>query len=137
MDLQYFCYIISDDSKPRMPYCEHNLTIFEATNRIRQTGKDRLQQRKKKVLISIGVTDIKQNRSLSDMKREFTHLFLLCDEYGLKPLITTILCFESPQLKQRADIFNRFLIESFENVVDMRSVLTVGLPEVMSSLNKT
>lgn len=92
---------------------------------------DRLRERRKKVLISIGATDLRINRPFGDMKRDFTHLFLECDRLGLKPLITTILCFDSPDLKLRADMFNKFLMENFENVVDMQQVGRYGLPNTM------
>lgn len=101
-----------------------------------ETKAECLQKRKKKVLISIGATDLKNNQPLFEMKRDFTNLFLLCDQRGLKPLITTVLCFDTPELKRRADIFNKFLLESFENVIDMRLVGMVGFSEIMSTLNQ-
>lgn len=98
--------------------------------------KDSILRRKKKVLISMGATDLRSGRALFEMKRDFTRLFLLCDNYGLKPLITTILCIDTPELKRKSDIFNKFLMENFENVIDMHKVGLYGLSEVMSSLNK-
>lgn len=95
-----------------------------------------LQQKKRKVLISLGATDIKIGTPLQDMRRDFTKLFLRCEELGLKPLITTVLCFDTPVIKAKADIFNEFLIESFENVIDMREVLRSGMSGVMTTLNK-
>lgn len=113
-----------------MPFCSHNKTIVEASQMV-EIKKDRLQERKIKVLISIGATDLRNNRSFGDLKRDFTHLFLRCDALGLKPLITTILCIDSPELKLRADMFNKFLMENFENVVDMQQVGRFGLANVM------
>lgn len=115
--------------------CNHTLTIADATKMIEIQQKT-LQAKKRKVLIAIGVTDLRNGRSLCDMKRDFTALFMRCDHYGLKPLITTILCFDSHELKLKADLFNNFLLESFENVVDMRNVLRSGLADVMTALNK-
>lgn len=96
----------------------------------------RLKEKKKKVVLSIGATDLKDGQSLQEMKRDFTKLFLFCEEQGLKPLVTTILCYDTPQIKEKADIFNGFLLKSFENVVDMRKVMQYGLAEAMTSLNK-
>lgn len=93
--------------------------------------KENLKQGRKKVLISIGASDLRNNRSFGEMKRDFTHLFLECDGLGLKPLITTVLCIDSPDLKLRADMFNQFLKENFENVVDMQQVGRYGLANAM------
>lgn len=122
------------DVKPNTAFCNHTQTFEEAMGRL-QVQKDRLQQKKKKVLISIGATDLKNGRPFFEMKREFTKLFMFCQQSGLKPLITTILCFDTPEIKAKADMFNDFLLESFENVVDMRQVIRHGLVEVMTSLN--
>lgn len=113
-----------------MAFCDHNKTIGQALHML-EIQKFQLQERKKKVLISIGVTDLRNNRSFGDLKRDFTTLFLRCDEYGLRPLITTILCIDSPQLKLRADMFNRFLKDNFENVVDIQQVGQFGLANIM------
>lgn len=115
--------------------CNHTQTIADAMKKV-EAQHHTLQNKKRKVMIAIGATDLRNNRSLVDMKRDFTALFLLCDKYGLKPLITTILCFDSPQLKAKADLFNEFLTNCFENVIDMRAVLRCGLADVMTSLNK-
>lgn len=119
-----------DELKSEMPLCNHTKTIAEAFQML-ELQKDRLRERKKKVLISIGATDLRNNQSFGDMKYDFTNLFLKCYEYGLKPLITTILCIDSPQLKLRADMFNAFLMENFDNVVDMQQVSRHGLANVM------
>lgn len=113
-----------------MPFCSHNKTFIDAINML-EIQKERLQQRRKKVLISLGASDLRINRSFGDMKRDFTHLFLKCDEYGLKPLVTTILCIDTPELKLRADMFNRFLMENFQNVVDMGQVGRHGLADTI------
>lgn len=113
-----------------MPFCNHNKTIAEALYML-DIQKDRLQQRRKKVLISIGATDLRMAHSFGDMKRDFTHLFLQCDALGLKPLVTTVYCIDSPELKERADLFNKFLMENFENVVDMKQVGRIGLANAM------
>lgn len=115
--------------------CNHTLTIVDALKGVESQHKT-LQSKKRKVMIAIGVTDLRNGRSFGEMKRDFTALFLRCDQYGLKPLITTIICYDSPQLKNRADLFNGFLLESFENVVDMRVVQQNGLADVMTALNK-
>ena len=115
--------------------CNHTLTIADAMKMV-EVQHHTLQNKKRKVMIAIGATDLRNSRSLPDMKRDFTALFLVCDKYGLKPLITTILCFDSPELKAKADLFNKFLTDCFENVIDMRAVLRCGLADVMTSLNK-
>lgn len=119
-----------EDLKVEMPFCSHNKTIADALHML-NLQKDRLQARRKKVLISIGASDLRNNRSFGEMKRDFTHLFLECDHLGLKPLVTTVLCFDSPELKLRADMFNKFLLENFENVVDMQLVGRYGLANAM------
>lgn len=116
-------------------FCNHNQTIAEATKMI-ESEKEKLQSRKKKVLLSIGTTDLKNNQRLTQMKLEYTKLFLLCHGMNLKPLITTIHCFDTPELKAKADIFNDFLRDSFQNVVDMQEVMRFGLGEVMATMNK-
>lgn len=126
----YIFRFTKGELKTEMPFCSHNKTIAEAIDMV-EIQKDRLQQRKIKVLISIGATDLRNNRSFGDLKRDFTTLFLRCDELGLKPLVTTILCIDSPEHKQRADMFNKFLMENFENVVDMQQVGRYGLANVM------
>lgn len=93
--------------------------------------RDRLQERKTKVLISIGATDLRNNRSFGELKRDFTNLFLTCEALRLKPLITTVLCIDSPELKLRADMLNKFLMENFTNVVDMQQVGRYGLANTM------
>lgn len=113
-----------------MPFCSHNKTIADALNMLNMRI-DNLRQGRKKVLISIGASDLRNGRLFGDMKRDFTHLFLECDRHGLKPLITTVLCIDSPELKLRADLFNRFLVENFENVVDMHQVGRHGLANAM------
>lgn len=96
-----------------------------------EVQKDRLRHFKKKVLISIGATDLRNDCSFGDLKRDFTHLFLKCEEYGLKPLITTIQCIDTPELKLRADMFNKFLMENFIGVIDLHQVGHYGLANVM------
>lgn len=118
-----------------MPFCSHKNTIQEALHML-EIQKDRLRQRKKKVLISIGATDLRNNCSFGKMKHDFTHLFLKCDEYGLKPLITTVLCIDSPELKLRADMFNTFLKECFDNVIDVQEVGRCGLANVVRMTQK-
>lgn len=118
-----------------MPFCSHNKTIAEARHMLNNL-KDRLQQRRTKVLISIGATDLRNNRSFGDMKHDFTHLFLECDRLKLKPLITTIHCIDSPDHKLRADLFNKFLMENFDNVVDMHQVGQYGLINAMLMTHK-
>lgn len=97
--------------------------------------KQSLQEKKRKVLISIGATDLRSEKPLYELKRDFTKLFLLCNELKLKPLITTVLCFDSPVIKEKSDIFNEFLLQSFRNVIDMREVVRLGMAEVMTNLN--
>lgn len=116
--------------KTEMPFCSHNKTIADALYML-NIKRDSLQQGRKKVLISIGASDLRNDRPFGDMKRDFTHLFLECDRLGLKPLITTVLCIDSPDLKLRADMFNNFLMENFENVVDMQQVGRYGLANAM------
>lgn len=130
----YFLPLLAE-VKLNLSMCNHTLTIADAIKNI-EVQHHTLQNKKRKVMIAIGATDLRNNRKLYDIKREFTALFLLCDKYGLKPLITTILCIDSPELKAKADIFNKFLTDSFENVIDMRAVLRCGLADVMTSLNK-
>lgn len=113
-----------------MPFCNHTKTIAEALQML-ELRKERMQEHKQKVLISIGATDLRNNQSFGDMKRDFTRLFFKCEEYGLKPLITTIQCIDSPQHKVRADMFNAFLMANFENVVDLREVARFGLANVI------
>lgn len=115
--------------------CNHTLTIADALKMV-ETQHKTLQEKKRKVMIAIGATDIRNGRTLCEIKRDFTSLFLRCDGYGLKPLITTILCFDSPELREKAEYFNNFLIECFENVIIMRDVLKTGLADVMTSMNK-
>lgn len=123
------------EAKSNLALCNHTLSISEAYTKI-ETQKKMLQAKKRKVLISIGVTDLRFGKTLPEMRREFTELFLRCEEYGLKPLITTLLCYDSPELKGMADSFNAFLMDSFENVIDMRDVLKSGLAEVMTVMNE-
>lgn len=118
-----------------MPLCSHNKTMAEALDMVK-VQKDRLKQRGKKVLISIGATDLRLDRSFGDMKREFTELFMECESYGLKPLITSIYCIDTPELKVRADMFNGFLTKNFQNVVDMRRVGQYGLAKAIMMSQK-
>lgn len=115
--------------------CNHTLTLADAIKMVEVQQKT-LQMKKRKVLIAIGATDLRNGRSFRDIKRDFTTLFMRCDELELKPLITTIICFDSPELKTKADIYNKFLIECFENVVVMGDVMKIGLADVMTSMNK-
>lgn len=127
-------WAILDETKHIMPYCNHTLTFAEVYHSLEKT-QERLKQRKKKVLISLGATDLRKNRRLFEMKRDFTKLFLLCNDLGLKPLVTTVSCFDTPELKRRSDIFNQFLMQNFENVIDMDLVGMNGLCDLMSTLN--
>lgn len=132
---QNFLNKVLDGTTLRTMLCNHEQTIAEAFMMLHEK-KEWLQKKKKKVLISIGASDLRTNKGLGEMKRDFVNLFLLCDKYDLKPLITTVLCFDSPMLKRKADMFNQFLVESFENVIDLHLVGLYGLTEVMSTLNQ-
>lgn len=116
-------------------FYKHTQTIAEAT-KVLDSLKEKLQSRKKKVIISIGTTDLRNDKLFSQMKMEFSKLFLLCQDLNLKPLITTIHCFDTPELKAKADMFNEFLLDNFKNVVDMRDVIRYGLGNVITSLYK-
>ncbi|XP_055299920.1 uncharacterized protein DDB_G0287625-like [Sitodiplosis mosellana] len=134
----YMYYMLSDmqsDVKFNLSMCNHTLTFADALRMV-EVQQQTLQKKKRKVMIAIGVTDLRNGRTLYEMKRDFTALFLRCDQFGLKPLITTILCFDTLELKAKADYFNRFLMECFENVIDMRCVLRSGLADVMTALNE-
>lgn len=130
----FMIFVSAEDIRSSMATCRHNLSIDDAIKMI-EIQKDRLRQRNKKVLISIGATDLRGAKRLFDMKRDFTRLFLKCEEFGLRPLITTILCFDTPLIKKKADIFNKFLLQNFVNVVDMREVGRYGLAEALSTVN--
>lgn len=133
----FVCILLTNlaDVNTKMPLCEHTLSCAEALSRLDMVS-ERLKQKKKKVLISIGATDLRNGKPLYEMKRDFTRLFMYCHQNKLKPLITTIMCFDTPELKTKADIFNDFLLDSFENVIDLRQVQRIGFAEVTMSLNE-
>lgn len=88
------------------------------------------------MIISIGLTDLKNGTSLPEMKRLFTLLFLTMENYRLRPLVTTIMCFGSYELIEKAKIFNKFLHENFENVIDLWDVFTYGLENTLVNMYK-
>lgn len=112
------------------------MTITEALQKVEKM-KTILQVKKRKVLISIGATDLKTDKPLHELTRDFTKLFLLCDELKLKPLITTVLCFDNPIIKEKADIFNKFLLKCFQNVIDLRKAAQEGFSQVINNLKNT
>lgn len=131
----FFVFLTAANAQSILPFCNDTLTIAQAIHRVTKE-KTTLQSKKRKLIISIGTTDLRENHSLCDMRRDFTALFLLCDEFNLKPLITTIICFDTPYLKKKADIFNQFLLECFDNVIDLSEVMKTGLSGVMTAMNK-
>ncbi|XP_031628559.1 serine/arginine-rich splicing factor 4-like isoform X2 [Contarinia nasturtii] len=133
--MYYMLYDMQPDAKSHLALCNHNLLISDAKKLVHQQ-REILKEKKRKVIISLGASDLRSNRKFSEMRRDITGLFLMCHEYKLKPLITTILCFDNIELKRKADLFNQFLFECFENVVDMRDVMKSGLSEVMTAMNK-
>lgn len=126
---------IAADPNVKLSMCNHTLTFVDALKMV-EAQHNLLQAKKRQVMLAIGVTDLRNGRSLCDMKRDFTALFLCCTKYNFKPLITTIVCFDSPELKAKADLFNKFLMDCFENVIDMRDALRCGLADVMTALNE-
>lgn len=85
------------------------------------------------VLLSIGETDLRRGMSLYEMKRLFTSIFLACESYKLKPLVTTVMCW-GPKLSRKANIFNKFIMDNFANVVDMGKVHCGGLESALHNL---
>lgn len=90
----------------------------------------------KNVIISIGATDLIEGTSLPDMKRLFTELFRLCERNGLRPIVTTILCFDSKEVDEKAKIFNQFILENFENVIDLWDAFTHGFENTFVNMYK-
>lgn len=95
--------------------------------------------KKKCVILSIGTTDLRNGTSLSDMRKQFVTLYRLCQNNGLKPMVTTISCMDTKELNAKAKIFNEFLRTNFTNVIDLfRSVngSNGGLAQSLASLGK-
>lgn len=121
------------DLRMEMPICNHTMMITDALHML-EIQKVRLQECKKKVLISIGATDLRNNNSFISMTQNIMDLFSKCDEYGMEPLITTVLCIDTPQLSSRADTFNKFLMENFHNVLDIQDVGPSNLDVLMERI---
>lgn len=111
------------------------LTMAEAIRNIEQIAS-RQTKRTKKLLISIGVTDIRNGMSLCEMRKEFTTLFLACEHLGYKPLITTVCCYDSPCLNEKAEIFNDFLKDNFDRVFDVANAVRHGFGTSLLDLKK-
>lgn len=111
------------------------LTIAEALRSIEHLGKCNVP-RHKKVIISIGASDLRNGIKLFDMRKQFVTLFTTCLRNGYKPLITTIASFDSPELNRKADIFNSFLMQNFSNVFDVFTAVRSGFGLSLSTMTK-
>lgn len=113
------------------------LTIAQATiaiERLSMFKKNDGTKKKRKLIISIGATDLRTKTPLIMMRKQFVTLFLTCERNGYDPLITTIACYDSPQLHQKANIFNEFLKTQFEKVIDLEMGLHSGLNLLMGNM---
>lgn len=95
--------------------------------------------KKKCIILSIGTSDLRKGTSLSDMRKQFVTLFRICQNNGLKPLVTTISCMDTMELIAKAKIFNEFLQQNFTNVIDLFNAVNGangGLANTLASLRK-
>lgn len=93
--------------------------------------------KKKFVILSIGTCDLRKGTPLFKMRQQFLTLYTLCQRYGLKPLVATIHCMDSPELDVKAKLFNDFLKQNFENVIDLFKAFEGGLAQSLANLKKT
>lgn len=95
--------------------------------------------KKKCIILSIGTSDLRNGTSLIDMRKQFVTLYRMCQNNGLKPLVTTISCMETMELMEKAKIFNEFLQQNFTNVIDLFKAVNGangGLANTLASLRK-
>lgn len=114
------------------------LLIATAIASVKQIIKAKFHK-KKCVIISIGTSDLKKGTTLSDMRKQYVTLYRLCQNNGLKPLVATISCMESYELIEKAKVFNEFLKQNFENVIDLFKTVNGfngGLASTLASLRK-
>lgn len=95
--------------------------------------------KKKCVILSIGTSDLRKGTSLIDMRKLFLTLYRLCQNNGLKPLVATISCMETQELIEKSKVFNEFLKQNFDNVIDLFKAVNGtngGLAHTLASLRK-
>lgn len=119
------------------------LTVRKATLNIEQRliaeqDKNDAEPKERKCLINLGATDIANGIEFDELIQQFIELIETCDEFKIKPYITTILPLSgkstSNEFAWKIRQFNHFLIETFENVIDLWQSLSRGLSQNMAGL---
>lgn len=125
---------ISADCSISPIYCKREQLIASALHLL---SFEKLQSGKiRNVIISIGATDLVKGTSLPEMKRLFTILFRLCEKHHLRPIVTTIVCMTSKVVDEKARIFNQFILENFDNVIDLWDVFIHGIENTLVNMYK-
>lgn len=112
-----------------------------------QTIKDVTKMLKAKVKVSncvilnIGSVDLLHGRDFIEMTEDFIHLYAQFEKRGIKPVITTVaplanMCF-SKEIQQRLQQFNLFLINNFENVLDITCCFLTNTQRVLFECYQT
>lgn len=77
----------------------------------------------KKVIINIGSVDLLHGADIIDMKFDFKRLHSMCRAQGFETVITTLAPLANvghmPDIRQKWNLFNKYLLKNFEDVVDI------------------
>lgn len=76
-----------------------------------------------RVILNIGSVDLLHGRDFIEMTEDFLHLYAEFEKRRIHPVITTVaplanMCY-SKEIQKRLQQFNLFLINNFENVLDI------------------
>lgn len=117
-------------------FCSISQTIREAILHLEEAPEGRFNG--KAAIINIGATDIFNGISFEELIKNYIELFDLCEVVGVDPIVTTILPIakanESNEMMWKVHMFNQFLKENFENVIDMWSCMMCGFSRSLAAL---
>lgn len=122
----------ADSTIKHWSLCKKGQTIADTIHIIKQLPR----HHERRVLINIGVTDITQNHSFTEMTHQYKELVNLCIERKMKPIVTTLVPYDGADMKtmKRLYNFNIHLKKNYKNVVDFYSARSMGLFNALCSL---
>lgn len=132
----YDYHLIGDDFFLELALCDLNSSLEKSAIRKSglcvsgQTIKDVIKRLSycssatiKKAIINIGSVDLLHGADIIDMKFEFDRLHALCRAQGIETVITTLAPLANvghmPEIRHKWNIFNKYLLSTYEGVVDI------------------
>lgn len=132
----YDYHLIGDDFFLELALCDLHSTQDKSTIRKSglcvsgQTIKDVAKRlahcnavTTKKVIINVGSVDLLHGADIIDMKFDFKRLHTVCRAQGFEAVITTLAPLANvghmPEIRHKWNLFNKFLLNNFEDVVDI------------------